>query len=154
MSFESSVKGEVTLDTRAFDRAQDAYNLAKKKAVQTKTIVFVNNRPQVGAYPIEIRFPYSGKIIDIYVSVGKAGTSRTVLNLEKCSRDSYVSDSPVWAVAITDVILEANEKSSFTTSTPYTINDDTVAQDDHFRVNFTETGADTANLTVEVVVEI
>jgi hypothetical protein len=142
------------VNIRAFDRAQDAYNLAKKQAVQEKVIVFNIPKPKLGPYPLVIRFEYPGRISNIYASCVNVGADRTVVQIEKCSQADY-DTSPVWTdVLSSELVLEANERSTATSSTPYVIADDTVTKYDHFRVRFVEVGSGVAYMTLSVVIEI
>jgi hypothetical protein len=147
-------EGEVTMSSiRAFDRAQDAYRLAKKKAVQTKVIVFVNTKPKIGVFPLEIRFPYKGKIIDLNATCGKVGAERTAIILEKCSKSDYITN-PVWTVIANDIFIDSNERTTLTSNTPYAVLNSVVNEDDHFRLSFPEVGTGVANLSLEIIVEI
>ncbi len=142
------------MSIRAFDRAQDAYNLAKKVAVQEKTIVFVLPRVQLGAFKTEIRFPWEGTIIDVYASAGTEGSGKTRIALEKCSEMDYVA-VPNWInVLSSDIVFDANEKSIITSSEPVVIGDAAVVKGDHFRINVVELGDGFQDLTVEVQVAI
>lgn len=154
MTVESARGGnKLSGNIRAFDRAQDAYNLAKKKAVQSKVIVFINSKPKTGVYPLEIRFPYQGKILDLNGTCGKTGAERTVITLERCSRADYVTN-PVWAAVATGITIDGNERSTLTANNPITVTDAVVNEDDHFRVNFIEVGIGIENLSLEILVEI
>jgi len=139
---------------RAFDRAQEAFNLAKKQAVQEKVITFVMLKPKAGPYPLEIRFDYPGRISRVYASCTSAGSDQTVMQLEKCSQSDY-DTTPVWTnVFASDLVLDANERSTATSSSPYVLADDQVNEGDHFRISFAEVGGGIGTVTVNVAVEI
>jgi len=144
----------MTSSIRAFDRAQDAYNLAKKSAVQQKTVVFVVPKVRVGPFKAEVRFPWEGKIVDVYASTGTAGTTSTTIQIEKCSQDDY-DTVPVWVDVLAQAaVFDPNEKSLRTSSAPYALADETVKAGDHFRINTLALGDGFQDLTLEITIQI
>lgn len=142
------------MSVRSFDRAQDAYNLAKKSAVQEKTVVFVVPKVRLGAFKAEIRFPWEGTIVDVYASSGTAGSTPTRISLEKCTESDY-NTTPNWVnVLSSDILFDANEKSIKTSSAPCVVGDVAVTKGDHFRVNTVVLGDGFQDLTVEVLIAI
>ncbi|MGG1263862.1 hypothetical protein [Brevibacillus laterosporus] len=138
---------------KAFDRAQDAYNLAKKEPVQQKVMIFVvPSKIKLGIVRTEVRFPYRGKIVDVYASCGIIGSGDTVLSVEKCIQENY-DNLPSWN-SITDVTIEANEKSTRTSTVPFKLSDEKVNEGDHFRINVTDVGDGIEDITVEIIVAI
>lgn len=127
-----------------------------ERRAESKTMVFVLTRvPDGGLAKMEMRFPYEGEITEVYASCSQAGSTRTVFQIEKCSQDSYDSGSPVWEnIFYDDLVIDAGEKSSRTSDTPYTLQTTTVNKDDHFRINVVEKGDGVEGVTIELVVRL
>lgn len=138
---------------RAFDRAQEAYNLAKKVPVQQKVMVFViPSKVKLGVVKTETRFPYSGRIVNVYASCGTVGASKTEVQVERCSQADY-DTTPNWVnIFSTNLAFDANTKS--TSGSPYVLEDSSVNVNDHFRVNVVGLGAGIEDITLEVVVQL
>lgn len=145
----------MTFNPRTFDRAQDAYNLARKIPVQQKVMVFiVPSKVKLGVVKTEVRFPYKGKISNIYATCGSVGTTNTVIQVERCSQSDY-DISPVWkSIFSTNLTLDANEKSTNTSEIAYVLDDDSINPNDHFRLNVVGLGEGVEDITLEVVVDI
>lgn len=143
------------MDYLSYNRAH--LNTRRIKRLDDKVMVFiVPSIVQVGVVRTELRFPYKGKIIDAYATCGTTGTSRTVIDIEKCSQADY-DKTPAWNSIFTNkLIIDANHKSNRTSSTPYAINPSYVVvnKDDHFRLNLLEVGNGVKDITVELVVEL
>lgn len=124
-----------------------------------RVIVFVipgGRAIQTGVQKIEICFPFSGKIVDVYASNRVAGTTRTVIAIEKISQEDFDNDNPEgWLNVFSgNLIIDPNEKSSRTSSAPFVIENLQVAANDHFRVRIDELGDGVEDITVEVTVEV
>ncbi|MBD8498879.1 hypothetical protein [Paenibacillus arenosi] len=134
-------------------RLDNRLDLMEQKA-ETKTIVFVMNRLSIGPERTEIRFPFDGEITEVYVSCSQAGTSKTVLQIERCTQADYDA-TPLWnSIVSQGVTLDPNEKSTNSSSAPYTLADPKVTKHDHFRLNVTELGAGIRGVTVELMIRI
>lgn len=156
------LRGGTLMDFRTFDRAQEAFRLAKtskerldQAGMKQKVMIFVvPGRINVGPVNTELRFPFPGRIVNVYASCGVAGSTPTEIALEKCSQQSY-DNNPTWTnVFSSNLVIDANEKSSNTSSLPYVLQDDVVNINDHFRINIINAGDGAQFLTVEVIVEI
>ena len=134
------------MSIKALDRAQDAYNLAKKRAVQEKVIVFSIPNPNVGISPAEIRFPYEGVLREVYISCGSSGSGETELVVERCSQDDFDTD-PSWEEVTDGIILAAGGKSvKSEVEVP-------VNENDHFRLKWLRVGGAT-KASVELVIQL
>jgi hypothetical protein len=126
-----------------------------ERRAEIKTMVFNLTRVINGPAPFEIRFRHDGEVVDVYASCSQTGTTRTVFQIEKCSQDSFDSGNPVWENILLDgLVIDAGEKSSRTSITPYTLQDTTVREGDHFRVNVVEKGDGIGGVSVEVSVRL
>lgn len=143
------------MSIRSFDRAQDAYNLAKKEPVQQKVIVFVNpSKVKLGVVKTETRFPYKGRLVNVYASCGAVGSTKTEIVVERCSQEDYDA-SPHWvAIFATNLTFDPSAKSTNSSSVPYVLADDHVNPNDHFRINVVKLGSGIEDITLEVVVQI
>ncbi|QNR70413.1 hypothetical protein IAQ67_29105 (plasmid) [Paenibacillus peoriae] len=138
---------------RAFDRAQDAFNLAKKEPVQQKVLMFIiPSKVKQGVVKTETRFPYAGRIVSAYASCGTAGTTVTEIQVERCSQSDY-DTIPNWNNIFADNLKFAADAKSTTNST-YAMADDAVHPDDHFRVNVVGLGQGIEDIVLEVVIQI
>lgn len=136
-----------------FPRLDDRLDHIQQRA-ETKTMVFVINRVFLGVAKLEMRFPFDGQITEVYASCAKAGTGRTVFQIEKCSQADY-DTAPNWVnIFSSDLVIEDGEKSSKTSTTPYTVSIPQINKDDHFRINVTEVGDGIEGVTIEVMVTI
>jgi len=140
-------------DIRSHNKAALAHKKIKDLKAGQRTIVFYNPRLRVGASKQEIRFPYSGKVKEVYVSCASPGSERTVLRIEKCSQADF-DTNPVWVSVTGDVVLDPNEKSTNTASISTTFIDDYINESDHVRLMVYEVGSGLEGVTVEVVVEL
>ena len=144
-------KGGYILSIRSFDRAQDAFNLAKKEPVQQKVMVFViPSKVKQGIVYTELRFPYNGKLSSLYASCGMAGQSTTKISLEKCPQSLYET-VPEWESVLSSELelLQDNKASS-----SYVVSNPSVDAGDHFRVNVVEVGEGVQDITITVIVDI
>jgi hypothetical protein len=118
-------------------------------------MVFALSRVFLGIARLgEMRFPFEGQITEVYVSTSKVGSTRTVFQIEKCAQADY-DTTPVWTNIFShDLVIEANEKSNNTSSTPYSVSLTKVDKNDHFRINIAELGTDIEGVTIEVMVTI
>jgi len=136
-----------------FNKLDDRLDYIQERT-ETKTIVMVIPRVTVGEAKYDIRFPYKGVITDVYASCAQTGTERTVIQIEKCSQSEYDS-LPAWSnIFSQDLIVDANEKSSNTSQTPYILASAQVEKNDHFRVKVSEAGNGAAGITIEVTIKI
>ncbi|MWV43087.1 hypothetical protein GRF59_05540 [Paenibacillus sp. HJL G12] len=134
-----------TLDDR-LDYIQDR--------IEMKTIVMVLPKVMVGASKFDIRFPHEGVITEVYASCAEPGTTRTIIQIEKCTQNDYDS-IPLWSgIFGQKMIVDANEKSSNTSSAPYSLALTQVEKNDLFRVNIMEAGNGAAGITIEVMVRV
>lgn len=136
------------MSIKALDRAQDAYNLAKKRAVQEKVIVFSVPSPKTGRFPLDIRFPYTGTLKEVYASCSSPGTEDTVFKVERCKQENF-NTNPVWEEVSESVTLAAGDRSV----TSYGVTSPEVNEGDHFSINFHHRGGATG-MVVELVIEI
>ena len=120
-----------------------------------KTMVFIVPRfVQDGLIRTELRFPHEGRIVDVYATCGVTGSTDTHLDIEKCSDTDY-NETPSWSsIFSSDLFVDANKKSSKTSTNPYSLSSDVVNVDDHFRVNVVNAGEGVEDITVEVKIEI
>lgn len=143
-------------DVRARDRAQEAFNLARKEPVQQKTMVYIiPSKVKQGVVALEVRFPWKGVVSNIYASCGKKGATQTEFAIEKCTAESLDSDEPVWTnILTTNVTLDADVKSTNSSAVPFVIGDNDVQVNDHFRVNVLTVGDGIEDITLELVIDI
>lgn len=107
-----------------------------------------------GSQGIELRFPYRGKLQNIYASCSVVGATDTAIAIEKCSQVDYDTDPNWQSVLTSDLILQADSRSTNTSPNPPNIAIEDVEEGDHFRVVINEVGEGVANITVEVEVEV
>lgn len=140
-----------------FSFNETVLNDRKLRRIDDKVMVFiVPSIVQLGVVQTEVRFPYSGKIIDAYATCGTVGGNNTVIDIEKCSQSDY-DTNPVWTSIFTNKLtIDGNKKSNRTSTSPFAVNPNykTVNPDDHFRLNMLEVGLGVKNITVELVVEL
>ncbi|MCY8015514.1 hypothetical protein [Bacillus haynesii] len=132
-------------------------NKRRIEKIDDKVMVFIiPSIVKVGEVHTELRFPYQGKVLDVYASCGTPGLKRTVIDIEKCTQSDY-DTTPSWKSIFTDkLVIEANKKSSRSSNVPYTLKPafDKVSENEHFRVNINEAGEGVKDITVELVVQI
>lgn len=125
-----------------------------QERAEVKTMVFVLNRVFLGVAKLEIRFPFDGKIQEVYASCAKSGNGKTVFQIEKCSQVNYDS-TPSWKNIFQDnLVIDKNEKSSNTAHPTYILAEDTIIKDDHFRIHIAELGEGIEGVTIEIKVII
>jgi hypothetical protein len=137
-------------DFRTVDKAFDGFRHSN-----VKVIVFVcSGRVKRGIQSNEIRLPYSGKIIECYGSVAQSGTAPIVADIELCTQ-AGIDSTPSWnSVLIQPLQIDANERSSRTSSAPYALADLPISVGDHFRINILNTSEEIRDLTVEVTIKL
>lgn len=143
------------MDYLAYNRA--TLNNRRIKRLDEKAMVFVvPSIIQVGVVGIETRFPYAGRIVDVYATCGTVGIGDTKIDLERCSQEDYDSSpNPTWESMLSNPItIDGNMKSNKTSSSPYSLLHESVNLNDHFRINLLEVAAGIKDITVEVVVEL
>lgn len=125
-----------------------------QELAECKTIVMVLSKVRAGTSQFEIRFPYEGIITDVYASCAKEGVERSVFQVELCSQKNYIL-TPKWENIFTqDLIIDAHEKSSLTSSEPHSMRITRVKKDDHFRVRVTEVGQGIEGVTIEIMIRL
>jgi len=140
------------LNLSATDKAFDAYRYAKEKVM----VFVLPGIVRQGTQTAEIRFPFKGKLTEIYANLGKVGSTSTEIRIQKLSQN-LVDDGPsnVWNdILSSNVIVEGNEKSSNTSVDSHIINIDTVNRDDHYRVIVHQAGLGSEQLTIELKVKL
>lgn len=136
-----------------FNKLDDRLDYIQER-VELKTIIMVLTKVSVGASHFEIPFPHAGEIIEVYASCATAGSTDTIIKVEKCSQGDYDS-TPIWTNILSpDLTIDANEKSSNTSTSPHSISVTGVDQNDHFRLNVVEAGNGAKGVTVKVSVLI
>lgn len=138
---------------RSYNKAVLAHKKMKDLKVGERAVVFFFPKPRPGASKQEFRFPYGGKVTDVYVSCSSTGTGNTVLHVEKCSQADF-DTTPVWSRVTEDIVLESGEKSTNTSLSPIVFADDILQENDHIRLYISEVGAGLDGLTVEVFINI
>lgn len=121
---------------------------------RTKTICFViPGELKAGEQDLIIRFPYSGKIVEVSASLGVEGTDSTNINIYKISKDDYRNKRD-WVTIlnralfidygerIDDGLVEIDEENKL------------VSTDDHFKINITKAGIGAASLCVQIKIQI
>lgn len=123
--------------------------------LKTKTIVFVlTDNINVGLQDVEIRFPYDGIIRDVHANCGNAGTTMTEIAIEKCSESDYDWSQNWVNIFSTNLTIDANKKTSKSSTTQYVLSTDTVNKNDYFRINVINSGMEIKNLIIEINIEI
>ncbi|CCF14390.1 hypothetical protein BLGI_2316 [Brevibacillus laterosporus GI-9] len=125
-----------------------------ERRMETKTMVVAMNRVTPGLFKLDMRFPYAGTISEVYASCAKAGTERTVLQVEKCSQDSYDAGQEWTNIFKNNLVFDANSRSTKTSLSPYTLKDPHVSMGDHFRVHVAELGKGIEGVVLEIVVTL
>lgn len=143
------------MDFLSYNRSH--LNSRRIQRIDEKVMVFiVPSIVQVGVVRTELRFPYKGRIIDVYATCGTTGLNRTVIDIEKCSQADY-DTTPKWeSIFNSQLIIDSNQKSNRTSATPYNLKPTgiDVNVDDHYRLNMVEVGTGVKDITVEMVVEL
>ena len=155
--FNKKARGKVVMDF--FTVNKSTLNYRRVKRLDEKVVVFVLPNVTLGASEVEIRFPFKGRIVDVYASCSGKGTTKTTLDVEKCSQVEYdkVGTAPTWKSIFTEMLtIDSHLKSSKNSATTYVLDTTTSAVDvsDHFRVNIKGVGNGIKGLTVEVVIEL
>lgn len=130
--------------------------VVRQPSPDNKVIVFaMPGSMAAGIQPLEIRFPFSGSILEMYASCRMPGTEQTVIHVEKISQDDYdgTSATPIGWVFVGEMVLEADDKSVHTPPTPV-MGVTEVDKNDHFRIVVAEAGVGIRDLTVEITIEI
>lgn len=138
------------LDT-PYPKLDDRLDDIQEKA-ETRIIVLVLTGVVQGASKYEIRFPLDGQVTEVYASCITPGTTDTIIQVEKCSHADFIS-TPVWTSILgQDVVFEAGNNSSDTSSLPHTVTVPKVDKNDHFRLNVLQVGSGIEGVTLEVVI--
>ncbi|MGW9526181.1 hypothetical protein ACWHAM_00245 [Paenibacillus terrae] len=136
-----------------FHQLDDRLDYIQERA-EAKTMVFVLERVPLGPCKYEMRFPFEGKIKEIYASCGVYGTSKSEFSIEKCSQLDYET-LPSWTnIFSRNLTIQAGEKSSNTSPLPYILSDPIIHKNDHFRINTHVVGEGLKGLTLEIVVTL
>jgi hypothetical protein len=132
-------------------------NITRIEEKSYKVIFFViSDLVKEGVQKSEIRFPFEGNLEEVYASCSDAGASDTIIELQKCSQDYIdgIVGAEDWkSVLSQNITIEANKKSSNTSTLPAVISTSKVDINDHFRLNIINAGG-LRNLTVEVKIKI
>lgn len=134
----------------------ESVNTTTYSASRTRPVVFViPDIVKQGVYNVEIRFPFSGTITDVYATCGTVGTTPTTIGIENCSASSYETDSPQWRdIFSTDLTIDANKKSNLNSTIPFVLSNTNVSINDHFRINVISAGTGLKDLTIEMMVQV
>ncbi|MGC5773035.1 hypothetical protein [Paenibacillus pabuli] len=126
-----------------------------ERRVETKTMVFVLSRVFDGIAKLVMRFPYEGDITEVYASTSREGVADTAFQIEKCPQEIYDNPDPKWeSIFHTNLVVDANERSSRTSDRPYSVSVPRINKDDHFRINVVERGEGIEGVTIELVVRL
>lgn len=110
-----------------------------------------------GPHKLEMRFPFSGIIQDVYASCGVVSSEQTVISVEKNTQAIIDSDDPDsgWqSIFSTNLTIDGNKKTSNVSEAPYVLSEVNVNKDDHLRLNMISLGTGARDLTVEVRIKI
>lgn len=141
------------MDYQSYNRA--LLNNRRIERIDDKVMVFiVPSIVQVGVVRTELRFPYKGKILDVYTTCGTVGTSSTVIDIERCTQSDY-DGTPTWRSIFSNLVtIDGNKKSNKSSISPYGVNPTqiNVEENDHFRINLVQVGSGVKDITVELVI--
>lgn len=129
--------------------SQDWIELGISQQLKEKVIIFVIQKPLLGAQKVEIMFPYNGAVSEISSTLAVSGLSNTRIQVQKCSSFNY-ENSPVWNDISEELVLLANKKSSNQQlGTPVN-----VSLNDYFRIDIKELGQDVEGLTLNIKIQL
>lgn len=134
------------------------YSLSKMnqeniEQLRRKVIVFIiPENPLQGAQINEIRFPFDGKIVDVFASCSIPGTTPSTLLIETIPLADVDNLVPNWVVSVKDIELPASQRTN--KNKPTTITKSLINKDDYVRVTIPTIDSGVRNITVEVIVDI
>jgi len=136
-----------------YHRLDDRLDYIQERA-EVKTMVFVMERVPLGPCKYEMRFPFEGKIREVYASCGVYGTGKSEFSIEKCSQWDYET-LPSWSnIFSRNLSIDAGKKSSNTSDTPYILSNPIIDKNDHFRIYTHTVGEGLKGFTLEIVVTL
>lgn len=149
MSSDHYVKlEEIESGATADQTAEEIHDLLED-GIKQKTIVFaIPSKPQNGVQDVNIRFPYSGNIEDIYALCGTPGSDySTYINVEKSSKEDFIESGGSWE-SILNSDVEFRELNYV--SEEVDIKEKNINKDDHFRVSVESFDEDIRDITLEI----
>lgn len=128
------------------------------RLIESKVVVFVlSGALKQGIQNAQIRLPFAGEIKQIYATCAVAGTSDTIIDIEK-SGQAYIDNtdpSKSWkSIFVNKLVLDSGKNSNHLSSVPYLLDNTTVELNDHFRINVINAGTGISDLTVEIKIEL
>lgn len=126
----------------------------EKSLKQEKIITFVLPTIFVGPQSIEIKFPYEGELLDVSASCSNPGATKTELWIEKCEEIFYET-TPNWQSILSNKVnIDANKKSTNSSTNDFTVANNIVNKNDYFRVNVANVGEGFRGLVAEIKIAI
>lgn len=142
------------MDVYASNRSR--LNKDRIKRIDDKVIVFAMPQKAIdGAVSRVIRFPYKGRVKDVYASCSTPGSGDTIINVERCPESDYMI-SPIWEDILDEKLkIPSTRLSSNASDTPYTLTNtgEVVESGDHYRISIHHNGT-VEGIVVELVIEI
>lgn len=125
------------------------------QASRQRVIPFIiANTVRTGIDGKAISLPFHGEIIDAKAYLVQSGASATVIRIEKCSQTNFISNTGWTNIFSKNLRIDANQKSSTTSSQPHEIAIAEVDEHDYFRLVIPSTSGDAKGLTVQLTIRV
>jgi hypothetical protein len=148
----NSIEQEIREARNSFPKLDSRLDSMDERLNRRVIVIVVPGAVKLGVQDVEIRFPFSGVIAEVYASCKVAPTTDLTLQIEKIGQDDYDNDGTWQPVLSQPIVIDADTKSSRTSSIPYVIGVSEVSMGDLFRVNVPVLGDGVRAVTIEITV--